>query len=85
MNKNILSIGVGEMGMSPIEAEKLTEEEIAIAYEGFLKNKINNANLLLLVLKKYKENNYTPICNSPSIKNITPEERNEVLNILNGR
>ena len=55
MNKNILSIGVGEMGMSPIEAEKLTEEEIAIAYEGFLKNKINNANLLLLVLKKYKE------------------------------
>ena len=82
MNNNILNIAVGEMGISPTEAEKLTEEELAIAYKGFINNKINNANLLLLVLKKDKQNNYTPISSSSSVNSITPEERNEILKML---
>lgn len=82
MNNNILNIAVGEMGISPTEAEKLTEEELAIAYKGFINNKINNANLLLLVLKKDKQNNYTPISSPSSVNSITPEERNEILKML---
>lgn len=72
------------MSIPPQQYKKMTEEEITLAYQGFIRNKINDANLLLLVLKKYKENSFSEISTEKfDINQITIEEKQEILRELN--
>lgn len=82
-NKELYSLAVGEMGIAPSIFKKMTEEEVTLAYQGFLKNKMNDANLLLLVLKKYKENDFSELSFEQSgVQSSTIEEREKTFREL---
>lgn len=84
--KELYSLAVGEMGIAPSEFKNMTEEEVTLAYAGFLKNKANEANLLLLILKKYKENDFSEISflnEQSGVQTSTREEREETFRELN--
>lgn len=85
LNKDDYRFLVGAMGMDPAEARALDDEAVQVVYQGFLENKIMDANLLLLVLKKAKENDFSPLQVSSLLgeKNtITIKEREEILKSL---
>lgn len=83
--KELYRLAVGEMGIAPSEFKTMTEEEITLAYEGFLKNKANQFNLLLLVLKKYREEDFSEISffEQSGVQVSTKEEREKTFQDLN--
>lgn len=85
MNKFNLKMAVGEMRLPFSEVQKMSDEDIELAYEGYLKDKITNANLLLLVLKKYHEDDYTPLSIEDFLgsKKISEQERESIMHELN--
>jgi len=52
---------VGEMGISPADFFNMTEEEIELAYEGYLRKKELEANLVLLAISKGISGDTSPI------------------------
>ena len=52
---------VGEMGISPADFFNMTEEEIELAYEGYLRRKELEANLVLLAINKGISGDNSPI------------------------
>lgn len=84
-DKELYSIAVGEMGIAPSIYRKMSEEEITLAYEGFLRNKANDANLLLAILKKYRENDFSEFCftEQSGVQQSTLQERDKIFRELN--
>lgn len=84
-NKDLFKLAIGEMNMSLNDFNEMTEEEFTLAYEGFLENKIKDANLLLLVLSKYKQNDFSPISfevEQSGFNQSTMEDREETFEAL---
>lgn len=83
--KELYRLAVGEMGIAPSEFKTMTEEEITLAYEGYLKRQSNQFNLLLLILKKYREDNFSELSffEQSGVQESTREEREETFRDLN--
>lgn len=59
--EELFSLAVGEIGISPQEAWLMTEEEIGLAYEGYIQRQTMSANLTLLALQKARNKSWNQI------------------------
>ena len=59
--KDLFQQAVGEIGISPTEAWSMTEEEIDLAYEGYIHKQELQANLVLLALHKAQNKSWSNI------------------------
>ena len=59
--KDLYSQAVGEMGVSPNDVWSMTEEEIDLAYEGYIHKQELSANLILLALHKAQNKSWNNI------------------------
>lgn len=59
--KDLYSQAIGEIGISPNDAQFMTEEEIELAYEGYIHRQEMQANLILLALHKAQNKSWANI------------------------
>ena len=75
---------VGEVGVSPNDFYKMTPEEMDLIYEGYITRKENDANIFLLALRAFKNNEKEILLKEERGYEIgSIEERNQTFKQLN--
>lgn len=59
--KDLYSCAIGEIGINPNDAWSMTEEEIDLAYEGYVRRQEMQANLFLFALHKAQKQSWDNI------------------------